>query len=96
MTFTTEPIALGEVYQLPIEQSQFISIFCFVAVETPPHRLGMMKLDLCMFFFQFPFVPIHLQGGMAVAAGKHSLCHWGRSNRELFARPTHQGYKTNP
>ena len=46
MTFTAESVALCEVYELPIIKSQFISIFCVVAVETPSHCLGMMKLNL--------------------------------------------------
>ena len=46
MTFAAESVALREVYELPIIKSQFITIFCVVAVETPPHCLGMMKLDL--------------------------------------------------
>ena len=51
MTFTTESIALGEVYHLPIEQSQFISIFCIVTIEAPSHRLSMVKFDIYMLLF---------------------------------------------
>jgi hypothetical protein len=96
MTFATESIALREVYEIPIKKSQFISVFWIMTVEAPSHCLGMMKLDLFMFFFQFPFFSIYLHGGMAVATGKHSLRHWGRRDRKLFFGTTQQGFKTNP
>jgi hypothetical protein len=96
MTFATESIALREVYEIPIIKPQFISVFWIMTVEAPSHCLGMMKLDLCMFFFQFPFFSIYLHGGMAVVTGKNSLRHWGRRNRKLFVGTTHQGFKTNP
>src|SRR4030067_3353191 len=83
MAFATEPIALREVDEFPIIKSQLISVFYIMAVEAPSHRLGMMKLDLCMFFFHLTFFPIDLQGGVAAAAGKHSLCHGRRGDREL-------------
>lgn len=96
MTFATESIALCEVYEITIKKPQFISVFWIMTVEAPPHCLGMMKLDLCMFFFQFPLFSIYLHGGMAVATGKHSLRHWGWRNRKLFVGTVHQGFKTNP
>jgi len=46
MTFATEPITLGEVNQLPVVKPNFISISYIMAIEAPPHGLGMMKLDL--------------------------------------------------
>jgi hypothetical protein len=79
MTFAAETVALCEVYELPIIESQFIPILCIVAVETPSHRFGVMELDIGVFFFQFSLLSIHFHGRMAVAAGKHSLGHRRRS-----------------
>src|SRR4030043_46296 len=87
MAFATEPIALREVDEFPVIKSQLISVFYIMAVEAPSHRLGMMKLDLGVFFFQFTSFPLDLQGGVAAAAGKHSLCHRRRGDRELLTRP---------
>jgi hypothetical protein len=70
MTFATEPVAFREVYEFPIIKPQLISVFCIVTIEAPSHGLGMMKLDLRVFFFQFPFFSIYLHGGMAVATRK--------------------------
>jgi hypothetical protein len=78
MTFAAKLIALCEFYEFPIIKSQLISVFNIVTVEAPSHGLGMMKLDLGVFFFQFPFFSICLHGGMAVATGEHSLCHGRR------------------
>ncbi len=96
MAFAAEPIALSKVYEVTIIKPQFIAVFCIVAVEAPSHRLGMMKADLRVFLLQLPFLSIHLQGGMTVAAGKHSLCHWRRSDWELFTCPAREGRKTDP
>ena len=60
VTFAAEPVAFREVEEVPVIKPEFIPVFCIVTVEAPSHRLGMMKLDLCMFFFQFPFFSIHL------------------------------------
>jgi hypothetical protein len=95
MTLPAESIALREVYKLPIVEPQFISISYIMTIETPSHGLGMMKLNLSVFFFQFPFFSIYLHGGMAVTTGKHSLCHGKRSNRKLFACPLCKGRKTD-
>jgi hypothetical protein len=95
MTFATEPVAFREVYEFPVVKSQFISIPYIVTIEAPSHGLGMMKLDLRVFFFQFPFFSIYLHGGMAVATGEYSLCYGRRSHRELFARPLCKGRKTD-
>src|SRR4030043_2022366 len=78
MTFTAKLVALCKIYKFPVVKSQFVSIPYIVTIETPTHGLGMMKLDLRMFFFQFPFFSIYLHGGMAAITGKHSLCHRGR------------------
>ncbi len=82
MTFTTEPVALREVYQFTVVQPQFISVFSIVAIETPSHRFGMMELDVRMLFFQNPLLSIHFHGSMAVAAREHSFSH--RRRRILF------------
>jgi hypothetical protein len=95
MAFATEPIALREIYEFPIIKPQLISVFCIVTIEAPSHGLGMMKLDLRVFFFQFPFFPIYLHGGMAVATREYSLCYGRRSHRELFACPLCEGCKTD-
>jgi hypothetical protein len=54
----------------------------------------MMKLDLGMFFLQFPFFSIDLQGSMAVATRIHPLSHGRRSHGELFRRFTSNRRKT--
>jgi hypothetical protein len=79
MTFAAEPIALGEFDQLAVVQSQLISISCVMAVETPSHRFGVMEFDVGVLFLQYPFLPIDLHRGMAVATGVHSLGHRRRS-----------------
>ena len=79
MTFATEPITVGEFYQLAVVQSQPIPISCVMAVEAPSHRFGVMEFDVGVFFLQFPFLPVDLHRGMAVAARVHSLGHRRRS-----------------
>jgi hypothetical protein len=79
MTFATEPIAFGEFYQFAVVQSQPISISCVMAVEAPSHRFGVMEFDIGVFFFQLPFLSIHLHRGMTIAAREHSLGHRRRS-----------------
>ena len=79
MTFATEPIALGEIDQFTVVQSQLISISWVMAVEAPSHRFGVMEFDVGVFFSQFPFLSIHLHRGMAVAAGEQPLGHRRRS-----------------
>jgi hypothetical protein len=78
MTFAAKPIAFCEIDQIPIKEPKFISIFCIMTIETPPHRLGVMKLDIVMFFFQFSLLSIYLHRGMAIATREHSLCHGRR------------------
>ena len=95
MTFTTESIAFGEVYHLPIEQSQFIPIFCIVTVKTPSHRFSMVKFDIHMLLFQDSLFSIHFHGSMAVATGEHSLCQRRWRNRKLLLSPHHNGDKGN-
>lgn len=46
MAFAAESVALCEVYEVTIIKPQFITVFCIVTVETPSHRLGMVKPDL--------------------------------------------------
>jgi hypothetical protein len=79
MTFATEPIALGEIYQFAVVQSQLVSILCVMAVEAPSHRFGVMEFDIGVFFFQLPFLSIHLHRGMAAATGEQPLGHRRRS-----------------
>lgn len=84
MTFATELVAFCEVDELSVEKPEFVAISCFVAIKAPSHRLCMMELDIGMFILQLPLFPVHLQGGMAAAAGKHALCHRRRRNRKLL------------
>jgi len=46
VTFTAEAIAFIKMNEFSIVEPQFIPIFCIMAVKTPPHRFGMVKLDL--------------------------------------------------
>src|SRR5512139_1827967 len=64
VTFTAEPVSLGQFYQLAVVQPLPISISCIMAVEAPPHRFGVMEFDVGMLFLQYPFLPIELHRGM--------------------------------
>jgi hypothetical protein len=88
MTFATEPVALSEVDQFTIIKSQFIPVFCIVAIQAPSHRFSMMELDICMFLFQFPLFSVHLQGGMAVTAGENAFCKRWRGHGEILISPS--------
>ena len=91
MTFATELVAFCEVDELPVEKPQFVAISCIVAIKAPSHRLRMMEFDIGMFILQFPLLSIHLQGGMAIAAGKHALCHRRRGDGKFLTCTTHKG-----
>ena len=56
VTFTAEPVTFSKVDELSVIKSEFVSIFCIVAVEAPPHRLRMMELDVRMFVFELPLL----------------------------------------
>ena len=86
MTFTAKSVTLREIDEFPGKQPQFIPVFCIVAVETPSHKLGVMKLDVRMFVLKFPSLEIRFHGSMAVAARKHSLCNRRWSYGELLGR----------
>ena len=75
VTFAAEPVAFGEIDEFSVKKSKLVSIFCIVAVEAPAHRLGMMEPNIRVFVFQFSLFAVHLHRGMAIAAGKHPLCH---------------------
>lgn len=79
VAFTTEPVAFRKIDHIPVVESQFVTTFCIVAVETPPQSFGMMKFDLAVFLLQFPLFPVHFHGGMTIATGEYSLCKgwWG-------------------
>jgi hypothetical protein len=96
MTFATEPVALREIYELPIVQPQFIPVLTVVAIEAPSHRVRVMELDIRVVIFKFPLFEVHLHRGMTIAAGKHPFCHRRRGNRKLFIGPYRQGGKANP
>jgi hypothetical protein len=96
MTFPTESVAFCEVDELPVEKPQFVAVPRIVAIKAPSHRLRMMELDIGMFILQVSLLPVHLQGGMATAAGKHALCHRRRGDRELLGCTPYKGDKANP
>ena len=96
MTFAAESVALREVDEVSIIKSQFITVPCIMAIETPSHRLGMMKLDVGVLFFQYPLPSIHFHRRMTVAAGKQPFCHRRRSDGEFFPRAVCKGRKTDP
>jgi hypothetical protein len=79
MAFAAKAIAFREVDQMSIIEPQLIPILRIMAIQTPSHGFGMMELDIRVFFFQFSLLSIRLHGGMAIAAGKHSFGHRGRS-----------------
>ena len=95
VTFSTEPIAFRKADQIPVIEPQPISIFRIMAVETPPHRFGVMEFDIDVFFCQISLLPIHLHRGMAVCARKYSFCHWRGTNRKFFTRAAYKRHKTN-
>jgi hypothetical protein len=86
MTLAAETIALREIDQLPIEQPQLIPIFCIMAIEAPPHGLGMVKLDVGMFVFEFPLLEVRFHGGMAVTAWENAFSQRGRRHGKLLHR----------
>jgi len=94
MAFATEPVALCEVDELSVVKPQFVAVSRFVAVKAPPHGLGMMELDIRVFILQLPLFSVHLHGGMAITARKHTLCHGRRGDRKFLARTTHKRDKT--
>jgi hypothetical protein len=51
MTFATESVAFIEVDEFSVVEPEFVSVSCVMAIVTPPHCLGMVELDLGMFFF---------------------------------------------
>jgi hypothetical protein len=96
MTFATELVAFCEFDELPVVKPQFVAISCFVTVEAPSHRLRMMELDIGMFTLQLPLFSVYLQGGMAIAARKHTLCHGRRGDGKFLTCTTDKGDKTDP
>jgi len=86
VAFATEAIAFREVDQISIIKPQLIPILRIVAIETPSHRFGMMKLDVGVFIFQDSLLSIHFHGSMAVAAGEHSFSH---RRRHIFFNDGH-------
>ena len=87
MTFATELVAFCEVDELSVKKPQFVAISCFMAIKAPSHRLCMMELDIGMFILQLPLFSVHFEGGMAIAAGKHTLCHGRRGDGKLLINP---------
>jgi len=55
-----------------------------------------MEFDIGMFILQFPLFPVHLQGGMAIAARKHTLCHGRRGDGKFLTCTTHKGDEIDP
>ena len=96
MTFATEFVAFCEVDELPVEKPQFVAISRFVAIKAPSHRLRMMELDIGMFILQLPLFSVHLQGGMAIAAGEDALSHRRRGDGKFLTCTTRIGEEIDP
>jgi hypothetical protein len=96
MTFATELVAFCEVDEFSVEKSQFVAVFCVVAIQAPSHRLRMMELDVGMFILQLPLFSVHIQGGMAIATGEHTLCHGRRGNGKFLTCTTHNRDEIEP
>jgi len=60
VAFATESITFCEVNQVSVIEPQLIPIVRIVAVETPPHRFGMVEFNIGMLFLELPFLPIDL------------------------------------
>ncbi len=84
VALSAEPIALGEIDQFSVEEAEFVPIVGVVAVEAPPHGLGVVELDVRVFFFEFSPFSIDLHTRMAVAAGKDSFRKGRRGDGKLF------------
>ena len=95
VAFAAEPVAFGEIDEFSVKKPEFVSVSCLVTIEAPSHGLGVMELDVGMFFLEFPLLSIDLHAGMAVAAGEESLCNRRRGNRKLRLSPHHRGDKVN-
>ena len=80
----------------PLKSLQFVAISRIVAIKAPSHRLRMMEFDIGMFILQLPLLSIHLQGGMAIAAGEHPLCHRRRGDGKFLTCTTHKGDEIEP
>ena len=85
MTFAAQPVALRKVDPFASKEAELIAIRRVVAVEAP-HEIRVMEFDIGMFFFEPPLRPIHLHGGMTVAAGEVSFCDRRRSHWKLLNR----------
>jgi hypothetical protein len=48
MALTAESVAFIKVDEFTIKEPQLVPILCIMAIETPPHGLRMMQLDLGM------------------------------------------------
>jgi len=84
VTFSAEPIALGEIDQFAVEEAEFVPIRCFVAVEAPSHGFGVVEFDVRVFFLEFSPFPVDLHPGMAVAAGEEPFRKGRRGDRKLL------------
>ena len=84
MAFAAEAVALVVTDEFSIVESQLVTIFGVVAVETPPHGFSMMEHDILMSLLQFSPLGIDLHGGMAITARKHPFGKWRRRDRKLL------------
>jgi len=84
MTFPAEAVTLLVTDEFSIVESQLITIFGIVAVETPPHGFSMIEDDVLMSLLQFSPLGIDLHGGMAITARKHPFGKWKRRDRKLL------------
>jgi hypothetical protein len=67
-----------------------------MAIQTPPHGLGMVQTDIRMFVLEFSLFTIDFHAGMAVAAGIHSLRHGRRGDGKLFGGRSCRGQGKEP
>jgi len=94
MTFAAEPVAFLKVDEFPIVKPQLVPVLCIVAIEAPPHRFGVMEMDLRVFLLQPPLFCVHRQRSVAIAAGKHPFCNRRRGDGKLL-RAESRGDKRN-
>jgi hypothetical protein len=95
VTLAAEPVTLGEIDELTVVKPEFIPVFCLMAIDAPSKVFTMMKDDIRMLVFEFPFFPIDLHRGMTVAAGEHSFRKRRRRNRKLLLSSHHNGDKVD-
>jgi len=85
MAFATEPVAFGKVDEFSIIKTEFIPVFCIMAIEAPPHTFCMTHFNVGMFLFECSLFSIHFHRGMAIAARIHPFGKGRGRNGKLLA-----------